>query len=120
MDATDLLVCGVLCPDIGHLVEVGVLDREIELLIERLDRGGVDAHVSAPGLFHAVAVSTVICRLPVCLERRPFFFFKQKTAYEIRKVTFTIDGKRVKKVRASASGNVYSITINPNRFKPGS
>jgi hypothetical protein len=39
---------------------------------------------------------------------------------QIRKVAFTIDGKRVKKVSASASGNVYSITVNPNKFKPGS
>ena len=39
---------------------------------------------------------------------------------QIRRVSFTIDGKRVKKVRASARRKVYSITIHPNRFRPGS
>ena len=47
--------------------------------------------------------------------------FKVKVSgKQIRKVVFTIDGKRVKKVSASASGNVYSITVRPNSFKPGS
>jgi hypothetical protein len=39
---------------------------------------------------------------------------------QIRKVVFTIDGKRVKKVSASASGTVYSITVHPNSYKAGS
>jgi hypothetical protein len=39
---------------------------------------------------------------------------------QIRKVVFTVDGKRVKKVSASASGTVYSITVNPNSYRAGS
>jgi hypothetical protein len=39
---------------------------------------------------------------------------------QIRKVSFKIDGRSVRGVHASASGTVFSITINPNRFKPGS
>jgi hypothetical protein len=39
---------------------------------------------------------------------------------QIRKVVFTIDGKRVKKVSASANSSVYSITVNPNSYKAGS
>jgi hypothetical protein len=39
---------------------------------------------------------------------------------QIRKVVFTIDGKRVKKVTASASNTVYSIRVNPNSYKAGS
>jgi hypothetical protein len=39
---------------------------------------------------------------------------------EIRKVSFKIDGKSVKKVSASASGKAFSITIDPSKFKPGS
>jgi hypothetical protein len=47
--------------------------------------------------------------------------FKVKVSgSQIRKVTFKIDGKNVKKVSASASGKVYSITIHPNHYKPGS
>lgn len=38
----------------------------------------------------------------------------------ISKVTFSIDGKRVGKVRASASKNNWSISVNPNSYKPGS
>ncbi len=38
----------------------------------------------------------------------------------IRRVTFTVDGKRVKKVRTSQAGNVYSITVDPRRYSRGS
>jgi hypothetical protein len=47
--------------------------------------------------------------------------FKVKVSgKQIRKVAFTIDGKRVNKVTKSAAGSVYAITVRPNSFKPGS
>jgi hypothetical protein len=39
---------------------------------------------------------------------------------QIRRVVFSIDGKRVKTVRKSQNGRVYSITIRPRRFSEGS
>ena len=38
----------------------------------------------------------------------------------IRRVVFTVDGKRITKVRASQAGTVYSITIDPRKYKAGS
>ena len=51
-------------------------------------------------------------------QRKPFKISVRGRS--IRKVTFTIDGKKVRNVRRSGNGGVYSITINPNRYKPGS
>jgi hypothetical protein len=39
---------------------------------------------------------------------------------QIRRVVFSIDGKRVKTVRKSQNGRVYSITIRPRRYSEGS
>jgi hypothetical protein len=50
-------------------------------------------------------------------QRKPFKISVR--GRNISKVAFSIDGKRVKKVRSSGNGRVYSITINPNKFKPG-
>ena len=39
---------------------------------------------------------------------------------QIRNVVFAIDGRRVKRVRRAGSGRVYSIEIDPRRYREGS